>query len=126
MKVQDYEDKLTELTFALTNSRRDLIQKSLDYVADFFADINRQLTQDNFELDTKLLKMLVVVSRHALIRISPCLGAKEVDVRLFLRLKKEMQEYLTLIIMHIAKAGVTPDDIARRHRRTQDIVLIRD
>mmetsp|Transcript_8058 Transcript_8058/g.15827 ORF Transcript_8058/g.15827 Transcript_8058/m.15827 type:complete len:182 (-) Transcript_8058:4145-4690(-) len=114
IKLSAYEEKLENLAAALTNYRRELVEKSLNYVSDHYDDVNFQLKSDDFKINTQQLKALVLVSRDALKRISYSLSTKEVDVRHFLRLKKSMQEYLSLIIMHIAKAGVTPEDIAAR------------
>jgi hypothetical protein len=99
----------------LTNYRRALVQQSLDYTSAYFEHTNQQLTGADFKLETKLLKQLVLLSRDALKRVNGCLEAPEVDVRLFIRLKKSMQEFLGLIIMHIARAGVTAKDIQSRH-----------
>jgi len=114
IRLEAYEEKISDLAFALTNYRRALIQKSLDYVSVYFEDTNRQLNGEDFKLETKVLKRLVILSRDALKRIVMSIDCREVDVNQFLRLKKNMQDYLKLIIMHIAKAGVTPKDIESR------------
>lgn len=124
-QIQDYEEKLSDMVGALSNYRRELIEKSLSYVADYFDDINIKLSADHFKLDTKLLKALVITSRDALKKVNCCLGSQEADVRQFLRLKLSLEEYLDLIIMHISKAGVTAEDIAKRRSTQKDSVLIK-
>jgi hypothetical protein len=39
-------------------------------------------------------------------RVKGCLEASEVDFRLFIRLRKSMQEFLGLIIMHISRTHI--------------------
>jgi hypothetical protein len=115
LKLQAYEEKLSDLTASLTNYRRELVQKSLDYASDYFEGTNRNLSNDCSKLNTNDLKRLVGICRDALRRVGSCLTCKETDARHFLRLKSSMEEYLRLILMQIAKAGVTADDIAKHH-----------
>jgi hypothetical protein len=143
LKILSYSDQLLELNEAVMSYRRDLLQQSFGCIFDYFDSINRALSEldpipiltstcpeseltgresgeaelstDALQLNPKLLKCLVFISRDALKKLDSSLSAAEQEGgELGQRLMRTLQTYLSLVLLQIAKAGVTPADIARR------------